>query len=146
MTPWTAKAIRPLSILMIAVVPAAEGALAAQAPGEVFRDCEVCPEMVVLPSGSFVTGAPDSEAGRWKNEGPQQRVTIDDAFAVGDYEVTCEEWTACARERAGHACDDTGWGRGPVINVSWNDAWRYADWLTERTGEEYRLLSEAECE
>lgn len=150
MTPWTAKAIKPLPILMIGVMLAAESALAAQAPGEVLRDCDVCPEMVVLPSGSFVTGAPDSEAGRWKHEEPQQQVTIDDAFAVGIYEVTFEEWNACvrARGRDGHEPDDRGWGRGrrPVINVSWNDAWRYADCLTERTGEEYRLLSEAERE
>lgn len=111
MTPWAAKAIRPLSILVIAVVLAAEGALAAQAPGEVFRDCDVCPEMAVVPSGSFVIGAPDSEVGRWKNEGSQQQVTIDYAFAVGVYEVTFEEWNACSRARgcAGHEPDDRGW-------------------------------------
>ena len=147
---WAAKAIRPLPRLMIAVVPAPEGALAAQAPGDVFRDCEVCPEMVVLPSGSFVIGAPDSEAGRWRNQGPQQQVTVDHAFAVGIYEVTFEEWHACVRASGcdAHEPDGRGWGRGrrPVINVRWNDAWRYADWLTGLTGEEYRLLSEAEWE
>ena len=150
MTPWTTQATRLLSIVMIAVASASESTLVAQLPGEVFRDCDVCPEMVVLPSGSFVIGAPDSEVGRWKNEGPQQQVTIDYAFAVGIYEVTFEEWSACVRSRgcAGHEPDDRGWGRGrrPVINVSWNDAWRYAYWITERTGEEYRLLSEAEWE
>ena len=150
MTPWTAQTIRLLATLMIAVVPAADSALAAQAQGEVFRDREVCPEMVVLPSASFVIGAPDSEAGRWKDEGPQQQVTIDHEFAVGVYEVTCEESSACMRARgcAGHELDDRGWGRGrrPVINVSWNDAWPYADWLADRTGEEYRVLSEAEWE
>lgn len=48
----------------------------------------------------------------------------------------------------GYRPSDLGWGRGrhPVINVSWEDAWSYADWLTERTGEEYRLLSQAEWE
>lgn len=150
MTPWTAKAIKPLPILMIGVVLAAESALAAQPPGEVLRDCDVCPEMVVVPSGSFVIRAPDSGAGRWENEGPQQQVTIDYAFAAGIYDVALEEWNVCARARGcdGHEPDDRGWGRGrrPVINISWNDAWRYADWHRERTGEEYRLLSEAEWE
>lgn len=126
------------------------GPLSAQVPGRVFRDCDVCPEMVVVPPGSFMMGSPDSEEGRSPREGPQHRVTIDYPFAVGVYEVTFEEWDACllAGGCGGHEPDDEGWGRGrrPVINVSWNDAWAYADWLTERTGEEYRLLSEAEWE
>ena len=124
--------------------------LAAQATGEVFQDCDVCPEMVVVPPGSFMMGSADSEEGRLSWEGSQHRVTIDYRFAVGVHEVTFEEWDACVPGGGcdGHEPDDEGWGRGrrPVINVSWHDAWAYADWLTERTGEEYRLLSEAEWE
>ena len=55
--------------------------------GEVFRDCDVCPEMVVLPSGRFMMGSPGSEAGRYKDEGPQHLVSVR-SFALGKYEVT----------------------------------------------------------
>jgi formylglycine-generating enzyme required for sulfatase activity len=70
-------------------------------------------------------------------------------LAVGVYEVTFAEWDACVRDGG---CDwyppDRGWGRGrrPVIHVSWEDAQQYAAWLSGRTGERYRLLSEAEWE
>ena len=129
----------------------ATGGLAgAQEVGEVFRDCEACPEMVVVPSGSFMMGSPESDENWVPWEGPQHRVTIDYPFAVGVYEVTFEEWDACvvAGGCDGYEPDDEGWGRGrrPVIKVSWDDAWAYADWLTEQTGEEYRLLTEAEWE
>ena len=122
----------------------------AQQVGEVFRDCDVCPEMVVVPAGSFLMGSPDSEEGRDNDEGPQREVSVDYALAVGVYEVTFDEWDACVRGGGcgGYEPGDEGWGRGkrPVINVHWEDAWQYADWLTEQTGEEYRLLSEAEWE
>ena len=95
-------------------------------------------------------GSPSSERERYDNEGPQHRVTIIDAFAVGKYEVTFEEWDACvsAGGCGGYRPDDEGWGRGrrPVINVSWEDAQRFVEWLREETGEPYRLLSEAEWE
>ena len=140
-----------LLLILLAVAGAGWGnSLAAQTPGRIIRDCDVCPEMVVVPPGSFMMGSPDSEADRMSREGPQHRVTIDYAFAVGVYEVTFEEWAACVRGGGceGYEPDDRGWGRGrrPVIYVSWDDAWRYADWLTDQTGEEYRLLSEAEWE
>ena len=126
------------------------GGRAAGAPGEVFRDCDVCPEMVVLPSGSFQMGSPWSEADRNDNEGPVRRVRIGYAFAVGKYEVTFAEWDACVSEGGcgGRRPSDVGWGRGkrPVINVSWEDAKGYVDWLSRKTGKEYRLLSESEWE
>ena len=94
-------------------------------------------------------GSPDSEAGRDSFEG-RHRATIGYPFALGVYEVTFEEWDACVRSGGcgGHEPGDRGWGRGwrPAISVSRHDAWAYADWLTERTGQEYRLLSEAEWE
>ena len=119
-------------------------------PGTVFRDCEECPEMVVVPAGSFMMGSPESEEGRWVDEGPRHRVTIGSPFAVGVYEVTFAEWDACVeaggcgRYRPG----DGGWGRGrrPVIHVSWEDARQYVWWLTAETGVAYRLLTEAEWE
>ncbi len=95
-------------------------------------------------------GSPASEEGRDGDEGPQHRVEIGQAFAVGVYEVTFAEWDACVAEGGcgGYRPDDAGWGRGdrPVINVSWEDAQHYVRWLSVVTGEEYRLLSEAEWE
>ena len=119
-------------------------------PGTRTRDCEACPELVVVPAGSFMMGSPASEWGRFNNEGPQRRVTIAEPFAVGVYEVTFREWDACVSEGGcnGYRPDDLGWGRGgrPVINVSWDDARAYVKWLSQRTGKHYRLLSESEWE
>ena len=129
---------------------AEELARSATAPGTTFRDCEACPEMVVVPAGSFMMGSPASEKGRSDFEGPLHRVTIPAPFAVGKYEVTFAEWDACeaAGGCSGFVPSDSQWGRGgrPVINVSWQDAEAYARWLSQRTGEPYRLLSEAEWE
>ena len=115
-----------------------------------FRDCPHCPEMVVVRPGSFMMGSPPSEEDRWDNEGPQHRVTIGAAFAVGVYEVTFSEWEACASAGGcgGYRPHDQRWGRGrrPVINVSWDDAQSYVAWLSGETGESYRLLSESEWE
>ncbi len=126
------------------------GAARDPAVGDVFRDCPHCPEMVVVPAGSFTMGSPSSEAGRDGDEGPQRRVDIPSPFAVGMYEVTFAEWDACVSGEGcdGHHPDDEGWGRGgrPVIHVSWDDAQAYASWLSRETGEDYRLLSEAEWE
>ena len=129
--------------------PVSEPAAALE-PGTVFRDCTGCPEMVVVPAGSFMMGSPSTEADRKDAEGPRHRVTIGSAFAAGVYEVTFAEWDACVRAGGcgGHNPDDEGWGRGrrPVMNVSWEDARAYVEWLSRETGERYRLLSEAEWE
>ena len=117
--------------------------------GKKFRDCPDCPELVVVPSGSFDMGSPSWEKGRQKDEGPVHRVTISEPFAAGVYEVTFREWDACHRDGVcSHNPPDAGWGRGdrPVINVSWNDAKEYVRWLSRKTGEDYRLLSESEWE
>ena len=127
-----------------------EAARDALRPGRVFRDCDGCPEMVVLTAGSFTMGSPDPEDGRADWEGPQRRVRIGKPFAAGKYEVTFAEWDACVAAGGcrGHRPDDMGWGRGrrPVVNVSWDDAQAYVGWLSRRTGQEYRLLSESEWE
>ncbi len=116
-------------------------------PGRVFRDCnDGCPEMVVIPAGSFTMGSNDND-----NEKPPRMVSIAKPFAVGKYEVTFAEWAACA---AGGGCaankapGDQGWGKGrrPVIDVSWNDAKEYVAWLSAKTGKIFRLLTEAEWE
>ena len=119
-------------------------------PGARLRDCETCPQLVVVPLGSFMMGSPDSEWGRFNNESPQRRVTIAEPFAVSVYEVTFGEWDACVNEGGcnGYQPHGEGWGRGgrPVINVSWDDARAYVKWLSQRTGKRYRLLSESEWE
>jgi formylglycine-generating enzyme required for sulfatase activity len=120
-------------------------------PGRAFRDCPDCPEMVVVPAGSFMMGSTASEVGHVSDEGPQRKVTVTRPFAVGKYEVTFAEWDACV---AGGGCadnkrpSDQGWGTGrrPVIDVSWHDAKEYVAWLSRKTGKGYRLLSEAEWE
>jgi formylglycine-generating enzyme required for sulfatase activity len=118
-------------------------------PKGVFRDCPVCPEMAVLPAGEFMMGSGEHEKGRGKDEGPQRKVAIPQPFAVGRYEVTFAQWDACVAEGGcTHKPGDEGWGRGkrPVINVSWGDARQFVDWLARKTGQPYRLLTEAEWE
>ncbi|MDZ7792064.1 MAG: formylglycine-generating enzyme family protein [Xanthomonadales bacterium] len=117
-------------------------------PGEVFRDCPDCPEMVVIPSGSFQMGSPSSEPQRDSDEGPQHRVSVP-AFALAKTEVTFAQWDACVSDGGcSHRPEDRGWGRGnrPVMNVNWNDAQEYVRWLSRKTGADYRLPSEAEWE
>jgi formylglycine-generating enzyme required for sulfatase activity len=119
-------------------------------PKDVFKECEKCPEMVVVPAGTFMMGSPTSEEGRENDEGPAHSVTIEKPFAVGRFAVTFDEWDACVSDGGcrGYQPVDQGWGRGrrPVINVSWDDAKGYAAWLSRKTGKTYRLLSEAERE
>jgi formylglycine-generating enzyme required for sulfatase activity len=119
-------------------------------PKHVFKDCASCPEMVVVSAGSFTMGSSVGEEGRFITEEPQHAVTIARRFAVGRFAVTFEEWEACVSDGG---CDswkppDQGWGRGrrPVINVSWTDAKSYVAWLSTKTRNRYRLLSEAERE
>ncbi len=115
-----------------------------------FVDCDNCPPMAVVPSGSFIMGEPASEPGCNGSEGPQHKVTIAEPFAVGIWAVTFAEWDACAAEGGcgAYRPEDEGLGRGdrPVINVSWDDAKAYVAWLSRKTGKGYRLLSEAERE
>ena len=129
--------------------PAPAKAQTTPQPGETFRDCTQCPEMVVMRAGSFTMGSPPSEIGRDDDEGPQRKVSLSRAFAVGKFEVTFGEWDACMAEGGcAHKPNDNGWGRGrqPVIAVSWQDAQAYVTWLSKKTGKPYRLLTEAEWE
>jgi formylglycine-generating enzyme required for sulfatase activity len=113
-------------------------------PGDIFRDCDDCGELVVVPSGDFTMGANDTPY-----EKPERVISIPRPFAIGRREVTFAEWDQCADAGAcKYRPDDHNWGRGnqPVINVSWDDAKLFLAWLSQKTGQKYRLPSEAEWE
>ena len=102
-------------------------------------------------AGSFTMGSPASEPGRSSNEGPQRIVTIARQYAVGQFELTFDQWDACVADGGcnSYKPPDQGWGRGhrPVINVSWDDAKAYVAWLAKKTDKFwYRLLTKAEYE
>ena len=113
-----------------------------------FKDCAGCPTMVMIPAGTFTQGSPESEPESYGRERPQRQVTVP-AFAMGQTEVTFAQWDACVNDGGcTHVPDDNGWGRGdrPVIRVSWNVVHQYLTWLSEKTGHDYRLLTESERE
>ncbi|MEO7386040.1 MAG: formylglycine-generating enzyme family protein [Gammaproteobacteria bacterium] len=136
--------------------------------GAAFRDCPECPDLVVIPPGTFRMGADGGEEGR--PEGPVRDITLRAAFAAGVTEVTQEQFAAfvvATRREMPGGCriwDGSGWqtpadadwtnpGYGrvpfadePVTCVSWLDARDYVAWLARSTGQSYRLLSEAEWE
>jgi len=119
-------------------------------PGQVFqdrlKDGSKGPEMVWIAAGSFEMG--DIQGGGWDREKPVHRVSITQNFGMGRYEVTFAEYDKFAEATGREKPSDSGWGRGnrPVIYVSWHDAVAYAEWLSEQTGEKYRLPTEAEWE
>ena len=139
--------------------------------GTKFRDCPDCPEMVAVPSGSFLMGSPSYEGGRRDNEGPQRRVVFNRGFAVGRFPVTVDEFRAfvyATGHRMGDVCNGgdgslerslgsfesppgfapgfTQSGKHPVVCVSWYDAKAFVVWLSKKTNKTYRLLTEAERE
>ena len=106
----------------------------------------ILPEMVPIPTGDFRMG--DIQGGGFPWMSPVRTVQINYRFAIGRYEVTFEEFDQFATATGKKLPNDMGWGRGrrPVINVSWQDAVDYATWVSEQTGNRYRLPTEAEWE
>lgn len=117
-------------------------------PGTLFRDCPDCPEMVVLPAGKFTMGASATEISPEKSELPAHNVAINYVLAVARTEITFSEWDACSTAKACRQNVESNWPRGqqPAININWDDANAYTEWLSKITGQPYRLLSEAEWE
>jgi formylglycine-generating enzyme required for sulfatase activity len=138
--------------------------------GQSFKDCPHCPEMVVVPNGSFNMGSPESEPQRDKagTESPPHKVSIATPFAVGRFSVTRDEFDAFVTDsgyKVGGSCfirsggqwkeyKDISYrapgfrqtGSEPAVCVNWEDAKAYVAWLSQKTGKTYRLLSEAERE
>jgi formylglycine-generating enzyme required for sulfatase activity len=142
-------------------------------PGHTFRDCKDCPEMVVIPSGSFMMGSPENEPNRYPEEGPQRKVSIEQ-FAAGKFDITKEQWALFVKETNKPATGGCSWSgmqtdtsvkpwdpnpaanwnhigfaqdsTHPVVCITWDDVQDYLKWLSKKTGFIYRLLSEAEWE
>ncbi|MBL8882370.1 MAG: SUMF1/EgtB/PvdO family nonheme iron enzyme [Hyphomicrobium sp.] len=140
-----------------------------QQPGSTFADCDGCPKMVVIGAGKFVMGSPVDEPGRRVSEGPAHEVALNTPFAVGQFAITRDEFSAFVAEAnytpsKGCFAESNGkWelskdatyaappvftqtGTHPVVCVSWKDAQAYVEWLSKKTNSQYRLLSEAERE
>lgn len=122
-------------------------------PGTVFQnrlgDYSLGPEMVTIRAGAFLMGSgKDQDPDAFGDEFPRHRVVIARPFALSCYLVTFEEYDRFAEGTGRPLPGDENWGRGhrPVINVSWNDAVAYCQWLSEQTGKRYRLPTEAEWE
>jgi formylglycine-generating enzyme required for sulfatase activity len=134
--------------------------------GALLRDCPDCPELVVIPAGTFTMGSPDGETGHDSDESPLHPVTVPAPLAVGRTPVTRAEYqrfvTATGARPAGCTVLKTGFAadpaadwrnpgfdqtdRHPVACVSWTDAQAYVGWLSRTTGQPYRLPTEAEWE
>lgn len=168
----TSSLARLVALLACAAPHGTTHAHQAYEAGQSFRDCSsrVCPEMIVVPPGSYLMGSPagDPHQALHGIEQPQHRVTIRYAFAVGKFEVTRGEYARFAletRQRDPDGCnvhEPPNWprkpglswhttpfpqtGRDPVVCVSWYQAEAYTRWLSRKTGHTYRLLSESEWE
>lgn len=130
-------------------------------PGKTFKECAKCPEMVVIPAGTFTMGTPDNELGRQPDEGPLHQVTFAKPFAISRFHVTVEEWNAYIKEtgitlkdgdsRPSRECvagtpryEQTP--RHPAVCIDFHDVRNYIEWLAQKTDKPYRMLSEAERE
>jgi formylglycine-generating enzyme required for sulfatase activity len=115
--------------------------------------CPACPVMVSIAAGDFMMGTPRAEKGRYDDESPQHKVHIS-AFEVAKYPVTRGQWRLYANETGQATKKDCDWlnpgfpqhDTHPVVCVSWQEAQDYIVWLNGKSGQHFRLLTEAEYE
>lgn len=134
-----------LSVLIALAVSPARADETARKPFSVFKDCDTCPELVVIPPGEFMMGQEFSNP----NEQPVHKVTIAYPFAIGRAEIKVGEWNACVAD--GVCRDFSDFTRVypdeyPQAGPGWSLSKNYVDWLSKMTGKTYRLPSEAEWE
>jgi formylglycine-generating enzyme required for sulfatase activity len=147
----TEEALAPFAVMDARTTPSQErarvfdGDPASLPDFTLFRECPECPEMVILPAGTYLMGSPETEAGRDDDEGPQRRVTVP-RIAVGRFELTGGEWSACEGCAGNDRPVDASADRRPKNQVNLAQTQNYVAWLSEKTGAHYRLLSEAEWE
>ena len=99
---------------------------------KIFKDCENCPEMVVVPPGSFIFG----ENSRNKSSFKPIKINIPTPLAISRFEITWNEWLFCVKENyCKKIPSDHGWGKGrlPIINISWFDAKDYVAFLSKKS-------------
>ena len=122
----------------------ASAATKAVAAGTDIKDCPACPTLVTIAAGTFTMGSNTSDP----SEKPAHQVSIGAPFAIGRYEVSVQEWEACA---AAGGCQKIAQRpntspNAPMRDVSWDDAQQYVKWLSSTSGKPYRLPTEAEWE
>ena len=160
MTPSAPLTALALTALCAALLPNLAEAATPQ-PGKVFKDCKDCPEMVVLPAGTFTMGTPDDEVGREPDEGPMHAVTFAKPFAMSRFQITAGEWDSYIRQTGVKIADgDTRPGREciaskprypqsprqPAVCMDMDDIKHYVAWLSKKTGQPYHMVSEAQRE
>ena len=139
----TLIAIIGIVVLLITVPASAEPLQPVAAYQVLDLDCDVCPRVIVVPGGRFTLG--DTTGQGDADELPTQEVTVG-RFAIGQFEVSFGEYDIYVRETGADSPPDLLWGRNnrPVIHVSWDDAHQYLEWLSRKSGREWRLPTEAE--
>jgi formylglycine-generating enzyme required for sulfatase activity len=136
-------------VVLLVVWPASVPGFPA-AVGTPFRDCPDCPEMVVIPAGTAIMGSLPTDPDRTSEETPQHLIRLAQPLGVGRYPVTRAEFATYARDTVGTDSVARTWfeatDRDPAVMITWGEASDYAEWLSRRTGQHYRLPTEAEWE